>query len=48
MPKEAVIEIYLVEESHEASKEKIEMEIRKEAEIPWCRSIKRVIVVEQL
>lgn len=44
MPKEATIVIHLVEESHEAANEEIEMEIRKEAKIPWCRNIKKVTV----
>lgn len=48
MPKEAIIVINLVEESREVPNEQIEMEIRKEAEIPWCRNIKKVTVVEQL
>jgi hypothetical protein len=48
MPKEATIMIYLVEESHEATNEEIEMDIRKEAKIPWCRNIKKVTVTEQL
>lgn len=47
MPKEAIIVVGLVEESREATNEQIEMEIRKEAEIPWCRKIKRVSVVER-
>lgn len=48
MPKKAIVEIYLVEESREAANRKIEIEIRKEAKIPWCGSIKKVTVVEQL
>ena len=48
MPKEATIVIYLVEESNEATNEEIEMHIRSEAKIPWCRSIKKVTVVKQL
>jgi hypothetical protein len=48
MPEEATIVIHLVEESHEATNEEIEMEIPKEAKIPWCRNIKKVTVVKQL
>jgi hypothetical protein len=47
MPKEAIIEIYLVEESREAANKKLKWKYA-EAEIPWCRSIKKVIVVEQV
>lgn len=48
MPKEATIVIHLVEESHEATNKEIEMEIRKEAKIPWCKNIKKITVTEQL
>jgi hypothetical protein len=44
MPKEAITMICIVEESHEATNEQIEMEIRKEAKIPWCRQIKNVTI----
>jgi hypothetical protein len=46
MPKKALIEIVLVDESYEESNEQIEREIRKDIFVPWCRKIKKIIVTE--
>jgi len=48
MPKKALIKIVLVQESRETSNKEIEKEIRREAFIPWCKRISKVVVSEQL
>jgi hypothetical protein len=44
VPKKALIEIVLVEESCEITNKQIEKDIRKEAFIPWSKSIAKVVV----
>lgn len=46
MGKEALIQIVLVDESVEISDKLIKKEILREAFIPWCKNIVKVIVKE--
>ena len=46
MQKKAIITIKLVPEASEVANEKAEKEIRKEAQIPWCKEIEKVIIEE--
>jgi len=46
MAKKATIIISLVPEASEVANEEVEKEIRKEAQIPWCREIERVSIEE--
>lgn len=46
MRKKAIILIKLVPEASQVSKSQIEKEIKKEAQIPWCREIEKVSIEE--
>ena len=46
MPKKAIIEIELVQESVQTSNSQIEKEIRAETEIPWCAEINKVEIYD--
>jgi len=46
MQKKAVITIKLVPEASQASNSQIEKEIKREAQIPWCRKIEKVSIEE--
>ena len=44
MPKKAIITVKLVSEASEVPNSQIEKEILKDAQIPWCKEIKKVTV----
>ena len=46
MQKKAIITIKLVPEASQVSNSQIEKEIKKEAQIPWCKEIEKVSIEE--